>query len=72
MEDLTKEEQEKILELMKDNGYFKKGDFRELSDEQENRNYEKAQLFIERGIIPSWLKEDMEYYLHLSKQLESD
>ncbi|MBR4260633.1 MAG: hypothetical protein IKQ33_01600 [Clostridia bacterium] len=59
------------LEIMKNDGYFKKGNYGELSSEEETRNYEKAKLFVEKGIIPSWLKEDMEYYSNKNKQLRN-
>lgn len=51
-----------ILELMKADGYFKKGDYGELDHAQEERNYTKALMWAERNLLPSWLKEDMKYY----------
>ena len=51
-----------ILELMKSDGYFKKGDYGELDPKQEERNYTKALMWAERNLLPSWLKEDMKYY----------
>lgn len=51
-----------ILELMKADGYFKKGDYGELDRIQEERNYTKALMWAERNLLPSWLKEDMKYY----------
>lgn len=51
-----------ILELMKADGYFKKGDYGELDYTQEERNYTKALMWAERNLLPSWLKEDMKYY----------
>lgn len=50
----------KILELMKTNGYFKT-DF----------EYEKAMNFIENGVIPSWLKEEMKKYINTNNQLQN-
>jgi hypothetical protein len=41
-----------ILELMKNDGYFKT-----------DWEYEKAESFIKKSIIPSWLKEDMKKYI---------
>ena len=51
-----------ILELMKADGYFKKGDYGELDHTQEERNYTKALMWAEKNLLPSWLKEDMKYY----------
>lgn len=51
-----------ILELMKADGYFKKGDYGELDHIQEERNYTKALMWAERKLLPNWLKEDMKYY----------
>ena len=53
----------KIVELMWEDGYFKKGIYGELLDEtQAYRNYNKTLKFIEEGIIPEWLREDMKKY----------
>lgn len=51
-----------ILELMKADGYFKKGDYGELDYIQEERNYTKALIWAERNLLPNWLKEDMKHY----------
>lgn len=51
-----------ILELMKSDGYFKKGDYGELDHIQEERNYTKALMWAEKNLLPSWLKEDMKHY----------
>ena len=51
-----------ILELMKVDGYFKKGEYGELDHIQEERNYTKALMWAERNLLPSWLKDDMKYY----------
>ena len=51
-----------ILELMKVDGYFKKGDYGELDRTQEEKNYTKALIWAERNLLPNWLKEDMKYY----------
>lgn len=49
-----KEQSFLIIEKMKDDGYFKK--------EQE---YDKILMWLEKGIIPSWFKNDMENYKKL-------
>lgn len=51
-----------ILELMKADGYFKKGDYGELDHIQEEKNYTKALMWAERNLLPNWLKEDMKHY----------
>lgn len=50
-----------ILEVMKNDGYFKRG-VEELSDQHATRNYEKTLSWLENGIIPNWLLEDMKKY----------
>ena len=63
-----------VLKYMREAGYFKLGIIREngeqiiLTDEHAMRNYEKASRFLERGIIPDWLQEDINYYYKLMKQ----
>ena len=52
-----------ILEQMKKDGYFKLGVV-PLSPEQEDRNYGKSIQWIERGIIPGFLLEDMQKYIN--------
>lgn len=54
-----------ILEQMKKDGYFKLGVV-PLSPEQEDRNYVKSIKWIERGIIPRFLLEDMQKYINKS------
>lgn len=54
-----------ILEEMKKDGYFKLGVV-PLSPEQEDRNYDKSIRWIERGIIPGFLLEDMQKYINKS------
>jgi hypothetical protein len=54
---------------MYDDGYFKKG-IQELTDEQANRNYDKAIRWIEKGIIPNWLLEDIKKYEKTLLQLK--
>ena len=41
----------KVFEIMKQNGYFKN-----------NKDYDKAIGWLEMGIIPKWLREDMKQY----------
>lgn len=52
-----------ILEQMKNDGYFKLG-VEPLSPEQEDRNYSKSIRWIERGIIPGFLLEDMQKHIN--------
>ena len=59
-----------ILEQMKKDGYFKLG-VEPLSSEQEERNYDKSIRWIERGIIPGFLLEDMQKYINHSKRINS-
>ena len=55
---------------MKNDGYFKLGVV-PLSPEQEDRNYGKSIRWIERGIIPAFLLEDMQKYINHSKRINS-
>lgn len=63
-----------VIEFMKDSGYFKLGLIRSngeqimLSDEHASRNYLKAITMIERGIVPDWFQEDINYYYGIMKQ----
>ena len=54
-----------ILEQMKKDGYFRL-EVVPLSPEQEDRNYDKSIRWIERGIIPGFLLEDMQKYINKS------
>ena len=54
-----------ILEQMKKNGYFKLGVV-PLSSEQEDINYGKSIRWVERGIIPGFLLEDMQKCINKS------
>lgn len=54
-----------ILEQMKKDGYFKLGVV-PLSPEQKDRNYVKSIKWIEIGIIPRFLLEDMQKYINKS------
>jgi hypothetical protein len=51
-----------IVEKMWKDGYFKKSAYGELDESQAYRNYNKTLKFIEEGIIPEWLREDMKKY----------
>ena len=51
-----------ILEKMKNDGYFKRGAYGELDDTHATRNYEKATMWLSKGIIPQWLLENMMSY----------
>lgn len=59
-----------ILEQMKKYGYFKLG-VEPLLPEHEERNYDKSIRWIERGIIPEFLMNDMRKYMNDSEKLES-
>ena len=52
----------KIVEKMWEDGYFKKGAYGELDESQAYKNYNKTLKFIEEGIIPEWLRNDMKKY----------
>ena len=56
-----------LVKFMYDDGYFHRGVER-LSDEQANRNLDKTMMWLEKGIIPSFLKEDMQEYMKKYKQ----
>lgn len=50
-----------ILDIMLKDGYFKKSVV-ELDDVHAHMNYEKALVWMDKGIIPEWLLEDMKSY----------
>jgi hypothetical protein len=56
-----------LINFMYDDGYFHRGVER-LSDEQARRNLDKTMMWLEKGIIPSFLKEDMQEYMKKYKQ----
>ena len=58
-----------LVKFMYDDGYFHRGVER-LSDEQASRNLDKTMMWLEKGIIPSFLKEDMQEYMKKYKQLQ--
>lgn len=51
-----------VINIMKDNGYFKKGYKEELSEIQASRNYEKTLLWLEKGTLPHFLQDDIKKY----------
>ena len=57
------------IDYMRSVGYFKYSPHGEVTDEHASRNYSKALRFIELGIIPDWLQEDIDYYVNQMKQL---
>lgn len=61
-----------VIGRMKDDGYFKKGSYGELSDEQALRNYEKILAWVDKGIIPEWFQEDMKDYMTDNKITTTD
>ena len=56
-----------IVQYMYEDGYFHKG-VESLSDEHANRNFDKCMMWIEKGIVPSFLKDDINSYLTKYKQ----
>ena len=53
-----------VIDYMKECGYFYlsyRPDHK-LDEAQATRNYLKVKTFIQRGIIPDWLQEDLKYY----------
>ena len=61
----------RVVQFMYEDGYFHKGVER-LSDEQANRNFDKTMMWIEKGIIPSFLEDDINSYLVKYKQSKLD
>ena len=59
-----------VVDYMREVGYFKYSPYGEVTDEHASRNYSKALRFIELGIIPDWLQEDIDYYVNQMKQLK--
>ena len=67
IEACEKQKEEKrveVIDYMKECGYFYLSYRPEhkLDEAQATRNYLKVKTFIERGIIPDWLQEDINYY----------
>ena len=57
-----------ILKQMKEAGYFKKG-IKELSIDQEERNYDKSIRWVEEGLIPEFLKNDIKDFINSNKSI---
>ena len=58
-----------ILKFMYDDGYFHCG-VETLTDEHALRNLDKSVMWVERGIIPEFLKKDMMKYMKIYKQAQ--
>ncbi len=58
-----------LVNFMYADGYFHRGVER-LTDEQANRNLDKTMMWLDKGIIPSFLKEDMQEYMTKYKQAQ--
>lgn len=61
-----------ILKIMLEDGYFKRGVYGELDNIHATRNYEKATMWLSKGIIPEWLLEDMKKYGYKTNKLLPD
>lgn len=61
-----------ILKIMLEDGYFKRGAYGELDNIHATRNYEKATMWLSKGIIPEWLLEDMKKYGYKINKLLPD
>ena len=57
-----------VLDFMKAKGYFKNGEYGELSSEQETKNYEKTIMWLERDSVPGWLQEVINKHYKMMKQ----
>lgn len=56
--DICKEQARfEVLEFMRSKGYFK-----------DTSEYDKASLFMERGLVPEWLQRDINEYYKMMKQ----
>lgn len=51
-----------IIDAMRNDGFFKCGVMGELPEEQQYRNYEKALMWVERGVIPEFILNEMKKY----------
>ena len=56
-----------VVQYVYEDEYFHQG-IERLSDEHTSRNFNKAMMLIEKRIIPSFLKEDMQEYMFKNKQ----
>lgn len=57
-----------VVKYMRDSGYFKLCDYGEITDEHATRNYNKVLMWLERGVVPDWLQEDINYYYNKMHQ----
>ena len=57
-----------VVKYMRDSGYFKLCDYGEITDEHATRNYNKVMMWLERGVVPDWLQEDINYYYNKMHQ----
>ena len=55
---------------MKNEGYFKKGQFGDLDEVQQFRNYEKATKWLNSGKVPDWFEKDVAEYESKLKQIK--
>jgi len=62
-------ERKEVIDYMRSVGYFKYSAYGEVTEEKASRNYCKALRFIELGVIPDWLQEDIDYYVNQMHQL---
>jgi hypothetical protein len=62
-------ERKEVIDYMRSVGYFKYSAYGEVTEEKASRNYSKALRFIEIGVIPDWLQEDIDYYVNQMHQL---
>lgn len=51
-----------IIDKMKEDGFFKYGVMGELEPAHQQRNYEKALMWVERGVIPEFILTEMKKY----------
>lgn len=58
-----------VIDYMRSVGYFKYSPYGEVTEEKASINYRKALRFIELGVIPDWLQEDIDYYVNQMHQL---
>ena len=58
-----------VIDYMRSVGYFSYSAYGEVTEEKASRNYGKALRFIELGVIPDWLQEDIDYYVNQMHQL---
>lgn len=59
-----------VIDYMREVGYFKYSPYGEITNVKAIANYNKALHFIELGIIPDWLQEDIDYYTDQLKTIK--